>query len=390
MRLTRNEKVLLIVLLILALGAGYYFFVFIPNEEKMAALEAEISEVEMQRHSMMMKIQAQSVTDKRNEDIENNIVEIAEKYYGELAQEDAFMLAYKFSKDLDLNLNRLNFNTYPSEYGMTHHVEMAYEGNYNDLVTYINHVQDHDKAVAVKLVDINQDEEGRVSGQCTLEFNTFDLVNLYVPYQGDLLSKVYDGRNYKEGPFIPYEGFQLVEETPVIDVVIPEEDPVDYETYRPKSLVYDFENGSSYFVGNASEIMGSVVRSKTKVRGGYSEEINFNFVNGRPYSEANLIFDNTPIFINKQAESIALWVYAYEATNHNIGLNIIDAAGQEYKVMLTEGVDFTQWQEVEADLPVSMSYPIMVQRIYVEGLGYGQKLTGRYLFDALQVAYPID
>lgn len=42
MRLTKNEKVLLVILLILALTAGYYFYIFIPNEEKMADLEVEI------------------------------------------------------------------------------------------------------------------------------------------------------------------------------------------------------------------------------------------------------------------------------------------------------------------------------------------------------------
>jgi hypothetical protein len=307
-----------------------------------------------------------------------------------LAQEDAFVLAYEFAEGLDLSFERLNFNTYPSEYGLNHKVEMSYEGNYNDLLTYLEKIQNHDKKVAIKSVDMNQNEEGRISGLCSIEFNTYDLISNYIPYQGDLLSQAYSNKDYSMGPFIPYEGFEILEEIPVVDVVIPEPDPIDYETYRPKTLIYDFEDGSSYFVGNTSEINGTVTRNRTKIHGGYSEEINFDFVNARAYSEANLIFDSNPIFVNKQAESIVLWVYAYEASNHNIGLGIIDASGNEYKVSLTEGVEFTQWEELEVDLPVAMSYPIMINRIYVEGVGYDQKLNGRYLFDTLQVAYPID
>lgn len=82
-------------------------------------------------------------------------------------------------------------------------------------------------------------------------------------------------------------------------------------------------------------------------------------------------------------------MYAYEASNHNIGAVIIDAKGKEYKVELTKGVDWTQWQEVEVEMPVEITYPCMVQRIYVEGIGYDQKLTGKYLFDQLQVSYPV-
>lgn len=390
MRLTKNEKVLLVILLILALTAGYYFYVFLPNEEKMADLEVEISNQDLLKHGMLMKIQSQSVTEKRIEDLEENIIVLADKYYGTLAQEDAFVLAYEFAEGLDLEFERLNFNTYASEYGLNHKVEMNFQGSYNDLLKYLSRIQNHDKKVAIKSVDISQNEEEQISGLCSIEFNTFELISNYVPYQGDLLSKEYSNKDYTQGPFVPYEGFEIVEETPVVDIIIPEPDPIDYETYRPKSLVYDFEDGSSYFVGNEPEIKGSISRNRTKIRGGYSEEINFDFVNARAHSEANLIFDNNPIFVNKQAESILLWVYAYEASNHNIGLGIIDAAGKEYKVSLTEGVDFTQWQEVEADLPVAMSYPIMINRIYVEGIGYDQKLTGRYLFDTLQVAYPID
>ena len=390
MRLTKNEKFLLIVLLILALSSAYYFYIFLPNEEKMENLQVEIKNQDMVKHGMLMKIQSQSVTEKRIEDLEDNIEIIAQKYYGKLAQEDAFILTKEFSKNLDLSLERLSFNTYPSDFGTTHRVEMTYEGGYDDMLTYFENIQANDKKIAIKNVNMNQEEDDRISGQCSIEFNTFEVVNNYVPYQGDLLSNAYSNKDYSLGPFVAYEGFEYVEESPDVDIIVPEPDPIDYETYRPKTLVYNFEDGSSYFVGNEPEIKGTIARNRTKIFGGYSEEINFDFVNARSHSEAKLIFDHNPIFINKQAESILLWVYAYEASNHNIGLGIIDAAGKEYKVSLTQGVDFTQWEEVEAELPVSMSYPIMVNRIYVEGVGYDQKLTGRYLFDALQVAYPID
>lgn len=409
MKISRRDKILLIFLAVFVALAAYYYFGIVPQEEKIASMEADLALKEAQKDEIELKFASEFNLDKRIEELTAQITEASGKYFAELTQEEVLMLVAQFGEGLSMNFSDLTFADNIPEGSQVKQTiaNLTFTGDYTSFMSYLRNTRTFDKKVVIKDIAVqNQLAEG-LTGRMQLEFNAIPSVEAYaLPYKR-LVTAQFNSRDLSLGPFAPYDNFVIVQPTePGTEVptdgseVIPGEYPeypeyptdgedVDYTDYRPKSQIYGFEDGAFFFVGNNTDITGFVTRSKTKIAGGYSAEMNFDFANARDFSEANLVFDTNPVMINKPADYIGLWVYAYAASNHGIGAVIIDSKGKEYRVALTDTVDWTQWKEVEAAMPVEISYPCMIQRIYVEGIGFDQKIVGKYLFDQLSVSYPV-
>jgi type IV pilus assembly protein PilO len=415
MQISRRDRNLLILLAVFAALAAYYYFGIMPQEDKIETLETELALKEAAKSEIELKLASEFNLDKRIEELEAQISVASDKYFGILTQEEILMLVTRFGEGSEITFSDMTFSDIFVEGSQLKQTmaSLSFDGNYESLMAYLRNTRTFDKQIVVKeMVIQNQLDQGLV-GKMQLEFNGIPAVEAYsVPYK-KLVTSQFNTRDLSLGPFAPYDNFVAVQPTEAATdggtVIIPDPneyypgEPVPGETvvggngtgsgtgtpYRPMSEIYGFEDSASFFVGNNLDITGFIAKSKMKVAGGYSTEVNFDFVTGRELSEANVVFDTTPVMINKQADSIGLWVYAYEASNHAIGVVIIDSKGKEYRVPLTESVDFTQWQEIDAALPVEITYPCMIQRIYIEGKGYDQKLTGKYLFDRLQVSYSV-
>lgn len=397
MRISKRDRNLLIFLLVFALLAAYYFFVVIPQEEKIVTLEAELEQKEMAKTEMTLKMASLGNIEKRISELEEAMAQNANDYFSEITQEDMVMLIGSFAEDLPMTFSAMNFTDLAVDQmtQIKYQADVNFEGEYDALMSYMRNVRSYDKRILIKNLIVKTDVDEILSGQLRLEFNGLPQIASYTVPSVKLVSNQFIARDVTQSPFLPYEGFTIPEESTefVDNTDYPEYDfeeaPIDYTDYRPKTQVQGFEEGNTFFVANNEDITGTVTRSKTKVAGGFSAEMSFDFVTGREHSEANLVFDTTPVLINKQADYLGLWVYAYEASNHKIGAVIIDSKGKEFKVELASQVDWTQWKEIETLMPVEITYPCMIQRIYVEGIGYEQKLIGKYLFDQLQVSYPI-
>ncbi|MBE0451639.1 MAG: hypothetical protein IBX70_12445 [Clostridia bacterium] len=401
MRISSREKWLLVMLLSIALIAGWYYFLLTPTEAKIAELEVEKSLKTAEKSEIELKLASEPSLDKRIETLEATMTKASEKFYGDLSQEEMLMIIKKIRADVPIEFSTYAFSegTLEGEQGIKFAANLQYTGEFEALQDLLKNVRTNDKKVIVREISAKNDLTENLSGNINLEFNGIPQVEMYAKPYPKLVTSAFIGKDSTTSPFKAFEGFDIAvaveEEQAIINYPnypeYPDQEapPIDYAVYRPKTQIYGFEDGSNFFVGNSPDIVGYVARSKAKVAGGYSTEMVFDFVTGRMHSEANLVFDTNPVMINKQAEYLGLWVFAYEASDHAIGAVIIDSKGKEYRVELTPEVGWTRWKEIEVLLPVEITYPAMVQRIYVEGVGYDQKLTGKYLFDQLQVSYPV-
>lgn len=394
MNISKRDRNLLVFLAIILLFAAYYFLLMVPTETKIADAEVELEAKRAEKEAIEIKLMAEKSSEQKIKDLDKKIGELADQYYGNLTQEEMLMQVAAFKENLDMDFSGLKLLDYPTEDGaIEYKADVAFSTDYRSLLYYLTNVKMHDKNISVSSLKLDSDPEEGLSGNMVLGFNAIPLMSEYMEPVTPLVT--YDDseslKNFFDGPFVPYEGFKVVEEEPeVFEPEVEEVYEVDYEDYRPKTMIYSFEDGSSFFVGNKPEIIGTLTRSRNQIVGGYSADLTFDFIRARDYSEANIVFDQTLVMLNKQAEYIGMWVYAYEASDHAIGVVIKDAKGKEYKVEIASQVDWTQWEEIETELPVEISYPCKIERIYIEGIGYEQKVTGRYLIDKLQVSYPID
>lgn len=398
MRISKRDKALLVILAMAILILIYYYFIMLPQEAKIEEQQILLEEKRNEKAQVDILIASEAQLDERISVTEAAIAVLASELYGNITHEEILMTIDQFSNDITFDPGDLTFlnNSSEQEGGVRHTANVNFTGSYFGVMDFLKNVEQNERKVAVKEISVVNEYDDSISGNVVLEFSGSDLVDVYDGDYRKLVSSNYNYRDIIPGPFKPYEGFDLAEAVvnepnPEMDVdypILPEE-PIDYEEYNPRTTVYGFEDGDVFFVGNSPDIDGYVTRSKTKISGGYSSELVFDFVSARMFSEANVVFESNPIVLTRQAETLGMWVFAYEASDHAIGAVIIDSKGKEYRVEFTSQVDWTLWEEIEATMPVEITYPAMVQRIYVEGIGYDQKLTGKYLFDQLQVSYPV-
>lgn len=395
MKISKRDRNMLILLGVILIFAAYYFLMMKPKETEIAKIKEEIALAETKQLEIQGKLASEKPMDEKINTLRRQLISVSESYYTELGQEEALMIIYDVAKSLDMNLEQFSFSKIFTDSGMDtiHTLDIVYDGDYKELLSFLREIRQHPKKVYVRNLSIETDMD-RVKGSFQLEFNVLSSMAHFSKEWMHYVQDLPNERDVTLSPFIPFSDFvmetpgDIQEETVVIPEIL--EPPVDYETYRPKSTIYGFEDGAYFFVGSTSEIQGVLTRSKTKIDGGYSASMDFDFTSAREFSESSLVFDTDTIVLNRQPESIGLWMYAHEASNHNVGVEIMDAVGKSHKIELTSGVDFTQWKELEAKMPLDLTYPCKVVRVYVEGIGYSQKLTGQYLFDQLQVIYPVE
>ena len=398
MRISKSDRILLMILGIVVVLAAYYFLLLVPQEEKIDQLKSDLELKEVTKDTVKLKIASEKRIDKSIEDLNASISSVSGMYYTEITQEEMLAKVTYLNAGLPLNFSEITFTDNMSDQANyeKYLAQIAFVGDYDSIMTYVRNLRQNDQKILLRELVLNNSFEEGIQGNMVVEFNTIPKLASYATTFEQLITSVANSRDTLQSPFTPFENFVIAEETTEVAFVEPqlpefevEEDIIDYENYRPKTQIYGFEEGNNFFVGNNDDIKGYLTRSKTKIAGGYSAELTFDFASGRDYSEANVVFEGNPILLTKQPDFIGMWVYAYEASNHAIGVVIIDSKGKEFKVELTAAVDWTQWKEVEVQMPVEISYPCMIQRIYVEGVGYDQKLTGKYLFDQLEVSYPV-
>lgn len=398
MKISKRDRTLLILLAVVVLISAYYYFLMIPQEEKIEEEKAILEQKRVEKEQMEALFASEEALDERISETELAIDEIAKKLYGDITHEELLVTIEKFTNETEFDLGNLAFMNSSSEQmgGVRHSANVNFNSDYFSMVDFLENVEKNNKKVSIKEIAIRNNYEETLSGSIVLEFIGSKLVDEYDGNYRRLVTSKYNYRDIIPGPFKPYDSFNLteavIEAPPVSEEIVldnPDED-LDYEVYKPRTKIYDFEDGDVFFVGNSEDIEGYVTRNKTHMSGGFSAEVVFDFIAPRIFSEANIVFENNPVILNRQVESIGMWVFAYEASDHAIGAVIIDSKGKEYRVEMASQIDWTLWNEVEAQMPVEITYPAMVQRIYIEGVGFEQKLTGKYLIDQLQVVYPVE
>ena len=215
MIISRRDKILLVLLAVVAALAGYYYFGIMPQEEKIEELETELALKEAAKSEIDLKLASEFNLDKRIEELEGQIIEASDKYFGILTQEEVLMLVNRFSEGSQLTFNDMTFSDIIVEGSQLKQTmaSLSFDGDYESLMGYLRNTRTFDKQIVVKEVVIqNQLDKGLV-GKMQLEFNGIPAVESYsVPYK-KLVTSQFNSRDLSLGPFAPYENFVAVQPT---------------------------------------------------------------------------------------------------------------------------------------------------------------------------------
>ncbi len=94
-------------------------------------------------------------------------------------------------------------------------------------------------------------------------------------------------------------------------------------------------------------------------------------------------------YLNKPTETISLWLNGNNS-EHMFRGNIIDAVGGQYTITFSHAINWTGWQEVEAEIPAGVQFPIQLDRLYVVALQSSEPYQGTLVVDQLSAMTTVD
>ncbi|WP_192929582.1 phosphodiester glycosidase family protein [Alkaliphilus serpentinus] len=156
-----------------------------------------------------------------------------------------------------------------------------------------------------------------------------------------------------------------------------------------KLILEGFEKSIGQYLGYPLEVTGSIQQSKEAYKGNHSIMLEYDFTTTEATRAAYIAFNDGGISIANKPEKLGVWANAFEKAPHRIRGRIMDGKGDYHNIDFASTIDWTGWKYIEAAIPTGITYPILIDRLYVVETNPQQQNTGKILFDELQAIYSI-
>lgn len=145
------------------------------------------------------------------------------------------------------------------------------------------------------------------------------------------------------------------------------------------------------FTGYPTEtVPGQVFLDTNTMVGQYSVGLEYDFTQTESTRAAYVEFASGNVVLPKQSSKLGVWTYADETSPVWIRGNVKDAEGTRHTIDFKNGIDWTGWKYLEANLPQNISTPIELERIYVVETNANNKTAGKLLFNGLDVTKSVE
>ncbi len=424
MKLKQSEKLLLVILLIVSLGALYYFNVYLKQAEHISELESEVNELSNESNSITQKLTTNLFNKSKLSNYQNKIVELAPNYYGSLSQSEYVMLVRDIAdrtgvsiRNLSLDENKktiseyigkaLNINQENSseesenielseedlaEVITVHSASIAFEASYQQIYDFVAAISSNDKELSIRQFNIQRTND-KLSGQMVIVTHNVPSIDAFVDKNISL--------NYFKNASQPIARTDLFEQ-PVLASIpeastveqafnvkdtlaadTPEQAEVPIEQLEKADSLVDFKNSKFFFAGNKPEIIGQIKLQKVPNLAVKAAELDYKFSAINHVNQANIVFIEKSVMYENYFAKMRLKAFNDQSFNNVIKAEVIDARAKHHIVEFSKLETSDKWQYSYADMPTDMQYPIMVRRIFVEGNNLEQDLSGKLYFDNL-------
>lgn len=270
MKISKRDIQLLILLGLVALVAGYYWFVFVPQTEKLKALQDNQAIVAMERSDLQRRIDIAPTLKSDIEAATAKLLKASQRYYGNLYQEELVMTINELVEGTSLSVKGISFAAMsgplsdavsslqeslgaaatgsvvdpnapvtdpnaPASQGTTPVIPPApvntsglnpdgtpidplvtqlnnitaivqYEGYYSDLEAFMYNLYKYPKQMVLQSVNVTSNAEGLLNGVITIDFYGLPKIAL-IDAELNTYFKELSKRTAVSDVFIPYETF---------------------------------------------------------------------------------------------------------------------------------------------------------------------------------------
>lgn len=394
MKLTSRERKLIILLVFVLLSYGYFQFILNPQLVKLKSLRAAKIRVldEIQKTETVLSTEEQ--INKDYGALHKDIQSVENSFFSSIEHDYLLVLLTELIEKSGFKVTNMEFQPRRIETIGEQEIEataisLPYTSSHESLFDFLRVVREYPKKIIIQHLMINTTEAGELTGNVVLDFYRISK-NSNEPK--DTVAFHTEG-NDLDNPFQPFEEYITEEE------VTTEEEYADYfsgsiEPYYPptaegpdRTLIHDFEKNDLFLIGNPKTTVSSITSDSNHKSGKKSVRVEYDFLRPRKDNMLHLVFDENRVIIPKQAQTISLWIYAFEKSDHRVSIVMKDANGKDYEIPMVSAVDWLQWENLEASLPVEMTYPVEIQRMAIGSSGTESKTKGIFLLDQLEVIY---
>ena len=171
--LTRREKILLTVGLILVVLGGYYYFLHLPMEERQEDLEMELEALEQEYETGLEQIAEIPELEDRLEEMREEREQVIDA--GIKEPEEIVAVLNTFSRQTGININ--SFNRGDAEAG--HSFSLSIEGSYFPWLEFIRMVDNWDYRLETEQFSLSSDD-GEIDVQLSFFFHQWEELEEYL------------------------------------------------------------------------------------------------------------------------------------------------------------------------------------------------------------------
>lgn len=148
-------------------------------------------------------------------------------------------------------------------------------------------------------------------------------------------------------------------------------------------LVEGFESLSNFnFTAYPETVTGSINLNSEARDGVSSISLNYDFSQGDNTRAAYVNFAPNGLTLSGLPKKLGLWVKG-DGNGAWLRATVKDKAGQSHTIDFSKTVDYMDWQYKTANIPTSVVYPIILEKIYIAEVDSLKKPRGEILLDGL-------
>ncbi|MCL2461602.1 MAG: phosphodiester glycosidase family protein, partial [Defluviitaleaceae bacterium] len=118
-----------------------------------------------------------------------------------------------------------------------------------------------------------------------------------------------------------------------------------------------------------------------------SAELDYDFPVNDSTQAAYMDFTD-PITFADTVTALKMWVSG-DGNGYWLRGRLTDADGDQFTIDFAKTVDWTGWKQLTAAVPSGLTYPVVLDRIYIASLNNTQEVAGKLYFDGMTAVSPI-
>ncbi|NLP46575.1 MAG: hypothetical protein GX347_05995 [Epulopiscium sp.] len=397
MKLSKREKIGLGILGILLIGFIYYRWIFIPQTNTLELLKIEQKNQEDEKKRVQSILDMQPIFQEKSQVLTKKWQNFSVPFFTNIHQQDVILLLQELDNPFPFEIVEMSFSEInpitwidkdqEEKIGQDLTVSLQYEGTYDGIMHFLKKLEDYPKKIIVDQIRLQQvSNSSQLGGNIVLHFYGFPEIEkedlLFHWEQNTILTQQNLAIPWIQN--IPVETEMNEEQSDTWEEFIENNgQSIDEKSIVQKlksKTIFQFHPQLVFCVGEPKEVQGTIRLFEEDLL------LEYHFLKDIGQRRVNIVVEESSAIISSQPLQVIIPIYAFANEKHGVGMVIRDALGKEKEILLADQINWLGWKTLQTELPVDITYPIVIQRIYIEApsqSSYGA--TGKLLFDRIDI-----